>query len=103
MEMENSPLFSRGVPRTTREGHLDCGSAGSRIGGQLGIQTLHRKDPNAVRQDQHWKTMDEATMEPISTMETGGSLSKGKDGGDLAGRVGFGSKVVAGGTREPIV
>ena len=32
-------------------------------------------------------------------METGGSLSKGKDGGDLAGRVGFGSKVVAGGNQ----
>ena len=32
-------------------------------------------------------------------METGGSLSKGKDGGDLAGRIGFGSKVVAGGNQ----
>ena len=28
-------------------------------------------------------------------METGGSLSKGKDGDDLAGRIGSGSKVVA--------
>ena len=57
----DTPLFSRGVPRTTREGHSDCGSAGSRIRGQLGIQTLHSKDPNAVRQDHHWKTVDEAT------------------------------------------
>ena len=38
-------------------------------------------------------------QEPLTTMETGGSLSKGKDGGDLAGRVGFGSKVVAGGNQ----
>ena len=33
-------------------------------------------------------------------METGGSLSKGKDGGDLTGRIGFGSKVVAGGNQR---
>ena len=32
-------------------------------------------------------------------METGGSLSKGKDVGDLAGRVRFGLKVVAGGNQ----
>ena len=36
---------------------------------------------------------------PLTTMETGGSLSKGKDGGDLAGRIGFGSNVVAGGNQ----
>ena len=35
-------------------------------------------------------------QEPLTTMETGGSLSKGKDGGDLARQIGFGSKVVAG-------
>ena len=57
----DTPLVSRGVPRTTREGHSDCGSAGSRIGGQLGGQTLHSKDPNAARQDHHWKAVDEAT------------------------------------------
>ena len=57
----DTPLFSQGVPQTIREGHSDCGSAGSRIRGQLGIQTLHSKDPNAVRQDHHWKTVDEAT------------------------------------------
>ena len=38
-------------------------------------------------------------QEPLTTMETGGSLSKSKDGGDLAGRIGFGSKVVAGGNQ----
>ena len=32
-------------------------------------------------------------------METGGSLSKGKYGGDLAGRIGFGSKVVVSGNQ----
>ena len=32
-------------------------------------------------------------------METGGSLSKGKEGSDLAGQIGFGSKVVAGGNQ----
>ena len=57
----DTPLFSRCVPQTTREGHSDCGSAGSRIGGQLGIQTLHSKDPNAAREDHHWKTVDEVT------------------------------------------
>ena len=57
----DTPLFSRGVPRTTREGHSDCRSAGSRIRGQLGIQTLHSKNPNAARQDHHWKAVDEAT------------------------------------------
>ena len=36
-------------------------------------------------------------QEPLTTMETGGSLSKGKDGGDLAGWIRFGPKVVAGG------
>ena len=39
------------------------------------------------------------TMETLTTMEIGGSLSKGKDRGDLAGRIGFGSKVVAGGNQ----
>ena len=34
----DTPLFSRGVPRTTREGHSDCGSAGSRIRGQLVVE-----------------------------------------------------------------
>ena len=38
-------------------------------------------------------------QESLTTMETGGSLSKGKDGGDLAGQIGFGSKVVAGGNQ----
>ena len=38
-------------------------------------------------------------QEPLTTMETGGTLSKGKDGGDLAGRIGFGSEVVAGGNQ----
>ena len=57
----DTPLFGRGVPQTIREGHSDCGSAGSRIRGQLGIQTLHSKDLNAARQDHHWKTVDEAT------------------------------------------
>ena len=57
----DTPLFSRGVPWTTREGHSDCGSAGSRIRGQLGIQTLHSTDLNAARQDHHWKAVDEAT------------------------------------------
>ena len=38
-------------------------------------------------------------QEPLTTMETGGFLSKGKDGGDLAGRVWFGSKVVASGNQ----
>ena len=38
-------------------------------------------------------------QDPLTTMETGGSLSKGKDGVDLAGRIGFGSKVVAGGNQ----
>ena len=38
-------------------------------------------------------------QEPLTTMETGGTLSKGKDGGNLAGRIGFGSKVVAGGNQ----
>ena len=35
-------------------------------------------------------------QEPLTTMETGGSLSKVKTG-DLAGRIWFGPKVVAGG------
>ena len=79
----DTPLFSQGVPRTTREGHSDCGSAGSRIRGQLGIQTLHSKDPNAARQDHHWKNVDEAT--------TGAPHHYGDRW------IGFGSKVVAGG------
>ena len=95
----DTPLFSRGVPRTTREGHSDCRSAGSRIRGQLGIQTLHSKDPNAARQDHHGKPWMKRPQELLTTMETGGSLSKGKDWGDLAGRIGFGSKVVAGGNQ----
>ena len=57
----DTPLFSQGVLWTKREGHSDCGSAGSRIRGQLEIQTLHSKDPNAARQDQHWKNVDEVT------------------------------------------
>ena len=36
-------------------------SAGSRIRGLLGIQTLHSKDPKAARQDNHWKAVDKAT------------------------------------------
>ena len=36
-------------------------------------------------------------QELLTTMETGGSLSKVKDRSDLAGHIGFGSKVVAGG------
>ena len=38
-------------------------------------------------------------QEPLTTMKIGGPLSKGKDGADLAGRGGFGSKVVAGGNQ----
>ena len=38
-------------------------------------------------------------QEPLSTKETDGSLSKGKDRDDLAGRGGFGSKIVAGGNQ----
>ena len=38
-------------------------------------------------------------QEPLTTMETGGSLSKVKDRGDLAGCIGLGSKVVAGGNQ----
>ena len=57
----DTPLFSRSMPWTTREGHSDCVSAGSRIRGQLGIQTLHSKDPNAARQDHHLRAVDEAT------------------------------------------
>ena len=87
------------MPQTMREGHSDCGSAGSRIIGQLGIQTLHSKDPNAARKDHHWKAVDEATTGTLTTMETGGSLSKGNDGGDLAGWIGFGSRIEADGNQ----
>ena len=38
-------------------------------------------------------------QEPLATMKTGGSLSKSKDGGYLAGWIGFGLKVMVGGNQ----
>ena len=45
------------------------------------------------------KPLMKRPQEPLTTKETGGSLSKSKDGGNLAGRIGFGSKVVADGNQ----
>ena len=55
--------YSAEVCHGLQEKDTQTVSAGSRIRGQLGIQTLYSKEPNAARQDHHLKAVDEATTE----------------------------------------